>query len=47
MSNDEETSDFGCGYELGFQAGLEQQAVVNTSIVIVMTMVGFCVGLMF
>jgi hypothetical protein len=39
--------DFICGYELGYRAGIEQQIVVNKSLVIVFTIIGLCVGLVF
>lgn len=40
-------SDFSCGYELGYRAGIEQQVLVNNSLVVVMTIIGLCVGLVF
>ena len=40
-------TDFACGYELGYRAGIEQQVLVNNSLVIVMTIIGLCVGLVF
>jgi hypothetical protein len=40
-------SDFASGYELGYRAGIEQQVLVNNSLVVVMTIIGLCVGLVF
>jgi hypothetical protein len=51
MPNDDiadiDTSDFTCGYELGYQAGIERQVMINTSLMVVMTIIGLCVGLVF
>ena len=47
MIVDNETSDFACGYELGYRVGIEQQVLVNNSLVVVMTIIGFCIGLVF
>jgi len=47
MIADDDMSDFSCGYQMGYQTAHERNVIINTSLGMMLVMVGFVIGLAF